>query len=154
MRSGMLLALLAIFVLHTGAWAGSPRSGAGLGVLLGEPTGLSGKLWLSSENAVAMGLAGSRGHDGHRHLHLDYLWRNLNIFNPGIDDIPMHYGLGVQLETREVGDDHVGLRMPFGFSYWRAGAAYELFGEVVPVFEVSPNSDWKIQLAVGARYYF
>lgn len=63
---------LAAIALHCSSLA--QDRGFGLGVILGEPTGLSGKYWVSSKNAIDGGLAWSFRRSGFFHVHADYLW--------------------------------------------------------------------------------
>ena len=67
-----LFALSLVFFLSTAAL--SQDRGFGAGIILGEPTGLSAKSWLSQQNAIDLGLAYSFRHRGYFHLHADYLW--------------------------------------------------------------------------------
>ena len=46
----------------------------GLGVMIGEPTGISGKYWLSPANAIDFAVAWSFANDANFHLHTDYLY--------------------------------------------------------------------------------
>jgi hypothetical protein len=53
----------------------------GLGLMLGAPSGLSGKYFLSSDNALDFGVGAIgyyRGRSG-LHLHLDYLWHPVSL---------------------------------------------------------------------------
>ncbi len=66
--------LCPIILLLLASSAMAQDRGFGLGVILGEPTGLSGKYWTSSTNAIDGGLAWSFRHAGFFHVHADYLW--------------------------------------------------------------------------------
>ncbi|RPI72766.1 MAG: hypothetical protein EHM47_07515, partial [Ignavibacteriales bacterium] len=78
--------------------------GFGIGLILGEPTGLSAKLWTSKENAFDFGLGVSVGGDrisfkgkynrGSRvHFHMDYLWHSFNAIS-STERFPLYYGIG------------------------------------------------------------
>ena len=55
------------------AWA---QEGLGLGIILGEPTGISFKSWLSTTTAFDMAAAWSFVDEDALHLHGDYLVHN------------------------------------------------------------------------------
>ena len=68
----LLRGLLLLPALAAQASAGR----VGPGVMLGEPTGLDGKLWLNKTHAVDGGLAWSLSEHQPLHLHADYLFQN------------------------------------------------------------------------------
>jgi len=135
--------------------------GLGVGVIVGEPTGLSLKYWLDDEHAVDGAAAWSFwDHDGFQ-IHADYLWHNFDLIDPGSlsGKLPVYYGVGARLkleddERRHDGDTVFGIRVPLGISYLFADAPFDLFAEVVPVLDLSPDVDLDINLAIGVRVYF
>ncbi len=130
------------------------HSGFGLGIVLGEPTGFSAKLWTGGNNAIVGGLAWSLADNGGMHLHADYLWHNTNIINPGRNDIPFYYGLGGRIQTHDFGDDSIGVRFPLGFGYQIKNAPFDLFVEIVPVMDLAPDTDFELSAAIGGRIFF
>jgi hypothetical protein len=70
MKSEILLLLFALFASTS---LGQDK-GFGLGIIAGEPTGISAKQWLSQRTALDLGLAWSFRHSGYFHVHADYLW--------------------------------------------------------------------------------
>ena len=77
MRRSALVIGLAVLVASIGSSAVpavAADAGGGtweLGVILGEPTGLSAKYWMSQETALDFGAAWSFKGDGQFHLHVD-----------------------------------------------------------------------------------
>jgi hypothetical protein len=108
--------------------------GLGLGVMLGEPSGLSAKYWMSGKNAIAGGLAWSLGNSdsnsGYLHLHADYLIHNNNLINISGTTLPFYYGLGAGIGLAN--DFYLGARIPVGVGYWFAGKKFDAFLELVP----------------------
>ena len=51
-------------------------------------------------------------------------------------------------------DDSFGVRFPLGFGFWRSGAAFDVFIEFVPKMMLSPDTEFEVGAAVGARYFF
>src|SRR5262245_3579462 len=118
----------------------------GLGVILGEPTGLSGKYWIDAQRkaAVDVGAAWSLSGDNDFHLHGDYLFHNYSILQDALQvrtgKLPLYFGVGARVQFRENRDDKVGIRIPVGLSYLVEGAPLELFGELAPVVDVAPDT--------------
>jgi hypothetical protein len=89
--------------------------GFGLGIMLGEPTGLSAKYWMNEKNAIAGGLAWSLSHD-YLYVHADYLIHNNKLINVSGTTLPFYYGLGASVG---LGDDfHFGARIPIGMIFF------------------------------------
>lgn len=85
-----------LFIIVLGLMISKPitaqEKGFGMGLILGEPTGLSAKLWTSKNNAFdfgfGIGLGGDRikykgeyDNGGRIHFHLDYLWHSFNAIS-------------------------------------------------------------------------
>lgn len=150
--------------------ANAQQSGFGLGIMLGEPTGLSGKLWTGGENAIGMGLAwgglGSPG--GYLHMHADYLWHKMDLIPVSKGKLPLYFGIGARLriwddngyydngkwEDDDGGRAELGVRLPVGLAYLFDGAPVDIFLEVVPVLDLIPDTDVSLNAAIGARYWF
>ena len=125
----------------------------GVGIILGEPTGLSAKKWLSSEHAVDAGLAWSFSHDTSIQVHGDYLYHRVRAF--ATEDIrgriPFYFGIGGRAILGE--DSVVGVRFPVGVGRTLSSAPVELFLEIVPVLDLAPDTDFDLNGALGFRYY-
>lgn len=148
MRS--LLVLFAFFLIVPKAQA---QNEFGVGVMLGEPSGLSAKQWISRTTAIDAGFAWSFANDTNIQLHADYLHHRVYLFET--DDyegrIPVYYGLGGRIV---LGDEStVGIRFPVGVGKTFRDYPVELFLEIVPILDIAPNSDFAINAAIGARYY-
>jgi hypothetical protein len=132
----------------------------GVGVILGEPTGLSMKYWLNDTNAIDGAAAWSFSDRTSFQLHGDYLWHDYDLIDPaGLDGrLPVYYGVGARLrfhEHRRNSNRTVfGIRVPVGISYLFADAPFDLFGEIVPILDVAPDTRVRLNGAVGARFYF
>jgi len=140
------------------------REGFGIGVIVGEPTGLSLKKWINDTQAIDMGLAWSFSENDSLHLHADFLLHTIDLLQDSAarGDLPVYVGIGGRLKLKEDNhgngrndhDDLFGIRMPVGISYLLEDAPVEFFGEIVPVFDVAPDSDFDLNAAIGARFYF
>jgi hypothetical protein len=148
----LMLASTALFA-HERLSAGD----IGVGVLLGEPTGVSAKYWLNDRQAIDAAVAWSCGEGGSWQVHGDWLWHNFDVIHVGgASGTPSaYYGLGALLKTEEHhNDDSIfGVRFPLGINYLFGDAPFELFGEVVPVLNLTPDAEVDLNVSVGLRYY-
>jgi hypothetical protein len=89
----------------------------GLGPLLGEPMGLTAKLWLSDHSAVDAGGAWSFVDIEGFQLHADYLFHKFDLFHPAKGELPLYFGVGGRVKFPEHGDNRAGIRAPVGLAY-------------------------------------
>jgi hypothetical protein len=130
----------------------TPEKGAvGIGVMIGEPTGVSLKFWNSSSRAYDLGVAWSFSGNDAISLHGDYLWHKWLDSEKG--ELAFHYGLGARALVTE-NNSAAGLRVPVGISYLIQDTPIELFVEVAPVINVLPDTDADGVGGLGARFYF
>lgn len=151
------IAAISIVIFSTAASA----SGFSLGLILGEPTGLSAKQQLSNGNAIAGAAAWSLSHDESLQLHVDYLFNQQGLNTPAELRGTSHWywGVGARFKVRDNDhnnhkDDIAGIRVPFGINFYPQSMPLELFGEIVPSLDVVPDSDFDLDLAIGVRYRF
>ena len=135
----------------------------GIGLIVGEPTGLSVKYWLDEEHAIDGAAAWSFWDGDGFQLHADYLWHNFDLLDEpsGLEGkLPVYFGVGARLKFRDDngrrGDDDdavFGIRVPVGISYLFDGKPFDLFAEIAPVLDLVPDFDLNFSLAVGMRFY-
>ena len=126
----------------------------GIGIILGEPTGISGKFQISKSNAVDGAIAWSLKDDNDLHLHGDYLYHNYSLIIPDTGELPVYFGIGGRIKLREDHDDEIGIRFPVGLDYMFEQAPFDVFVEVVPVMNLAPKTEFDINAAVGGRFFF
>jgi len=146
--------LILFFILSCILSVRSQDKGFGLGIMVGEPTGLSGKGWISRTSAIDGGLAWSFVNDGSLHIHADYLWHNFDMITPRV---PFYIGVGGRLKLKNnktTADDRLGVRVPVGISVFISEPTSDVFIEVVPVLDLTPKTDVSFNGAVGFRYFF
>ena len=162
----MRIALLSLALVILAAISPTARAeeALGLGIILGEPTGISFKNWIGDDRAIDGGIAWSfSGHES-IHFHLDYLiHKEGHIRTDEVQgSFPFYYGLGGRLKLREENDGDnnngkgslLGVRIPLGLSHRISDAPMDFFIEIVPVLDVVPDTDFDLNAAIGARYYF
>ena len=130
----------------------SQDNGFGAGIILGEPTGISAKYWTSSKGAFDGAVAWSFVNEGAFHIHLDYLLHNFDLISVPEGRLPFYYGIGGRIKASK--DARIGARVPLGLAYIFNNAPVDIFLEVVPLLDLAPKTAFRINAAIGARYYF
>lgn len=122
----------------------------GLGIVIGEPTGLSAQYDLGRNHAFNSGLAWSFQKQASIHLHLDYILKNHYIINH--DNMPVYYGIGGRVNLARKGK--TGLRIPLGVEYSYTDYDLVFFTEIVPMMDLIPKTSFALSAGLGVRYYF
>jgi hypothetical protein len=125
----------------------------GLGIILGEPTGLSAKVWLNGRMAIDGAGAWSFTDQAALHLHADYLVHFFNRLDVDRGSLPLYVGIGGRVKFLDE-DDLVGIRVPLGAAYLLEGVPVDIFFEVVPLMDVAPETEFRMNAAIGFRYFF
>lgn len=128
------------------------RNGLGIGVIIGEPTGISLKVWSSSTTAIDAAAAWSFKKEGKLHLHMDYLFHNFRLFKARHGKLPLYYGIGVRVKFEE--ETRVGVRFPVGICYILRETPIDIFFEIVPLLDVVPETEFNFNGSIGVRYFF
>lgn len=151
-----ILFLLFAAVLFYGSVA-AQEGGFGLGIILGEPTGLSLKQWVAANTAIDGAIAWSFGKHDALHLHANYLVHNFKLFKVEQGKLPIYYGIGGRIKFEENGTDEdtkIGVRIPVGISYILANSPLDIFLEIAPLLDLTPSTEFDLNGAVGIRYFF
>jgi hypothetical protein len=136
------------------ALAGSNADGFGIGIIVGEPTGLDGKMWLGETTALQAAAAWSTDANTSFHFHLDYIFHRFDLFDVESGRLPLYYGIGGRFRVRDKSDDDLGVRVPIGVSYMFANDPFDIFVEVVPILDLVPDTDFDLNAAIGFRWFF
>jgi hypothetical protein len=150
----MLRSAVVVFILlvaFSSSNVGAQDSGFGLGVILGEPTGISFKNWVGSRTAIDGGIAWSFSNNNSLHLHMDYLVHNFNVFKAKKGKLALYYGIGGRIKTEK---SRVGIRIPVGINYIFGDAPLDIFFELAPVLDLVPSTEFRLTGGIGIRYYF
>lgn len=164
MKNRFLMVLTAGLIFVFAGQLKSQDKGFGIGLIAGEPTGLSAKLWTTNDNAFDFGLGFSVGGDrinykgyynGDRrlHFHMDYLWHSMNVAQGG-QRFPFYYGIGGRYNDGGGYEGSFGVRGVFGIAWWPQGTPIDLFAEIVPVFQLTPEPGFGFDAGVGIRFFF
>lgn len=158
-----------VFSTTLQAQPASPRD-FGIGIALGSPTAITGKVWLSNSSAMDLGLAYSSR--DYVLLYGDYLLHSTNLFGTHSElsnRLTTYIGIGLGVYSwdrhyyyedrpagwrRKDGDVGVYARIPLGIEWTPREPPLGVFAEIVPGVSVIPSVDAIINVAVGIRYYF
>jgi hypothetical protein len=158
-------AAIAIFLFLSAVGTIAQERQFGLGIIIGEPTGLSAKLWVSPATAFDFGLGWSVGGDrishynggfdgGSRiHLHMDYLWHWFDAIHSS-ERFPLYIGVGGRINTGAGYDASAAVRGVFGIAWLPRQVPIDVFLELVPSLQVVPSTGFGIDAGLGARYFF
>lgn len=145
-----IIILLFVIVLNENSQA--EPSGFGLGLIVGEPTGISAKYWMSPWSAIDGAFAWSMDKKGKIQIHSDYLWHNYDIISVIKGKLPIYYGIGGRLIFAT--DNIAGIRGVVGLDYLFASTPLDIFLELVPILDLAPEIRFDFNGSIGIRYYF
>jgi hypothetical protein len=130
----------------------SIKANFGIGMMIGEPTGISMKKWISEKSALGAEIGWS--FPGERiHISIDYLlhfpqWIGKANLHPYLD-------IGARLKIRtEQGDDQLRSGIRFGAGIEYICGHLGLYGEIDPVVDMLPDTRFGLEGGIGARCYF
>lgn len=145
----------------------------GLGLELGEPSGLTGKWFLSPSGALDFGLGYIYGHyyggDG-LSVYADYLWHPFVLTSAEPFELPFYIGVGGRFWSFDYGCNRfgnncayagsaIGLRVPIGIAFDFNNVPLDIFVQLTPVFDfyrgyTNHNAHLGIDASVGIRFWF
>ncbi|MBI4508865.1 MAG: hypothetical protein HY698_04465 [Deltaproteobacteria bacterium] len=162
------LLVLGLGVMFVPAHADAHRSSSrtiGLGVTLGEPTGLSLDIRPSHSSSLELAIGWDtidqdEGHLDDGYVHLEYVVRPFVLAHSGRLAVPFYLGIGAfLLEHGSWNEDdlHLGARVPFGIAF-EFRAPVQIFLEVALRFflidDHGAHDDLDLGGALGFRVYF
>jgi hypothetical protein len=143
-----------IFLLSLVSITKSQNKGFGAGILIGEPTGLSGKYWLDESRALDFGLAYSFVHTHPAFsLHSDVIFHDSDIIKSQFR-LPVYYGFGIRIHFSNKDGNTFGARGVMGIAWLLDNEALDIFFEIAPVFNLFPETSLQLDFSIGSRYYF
>lgn len=156
------------FALWSATPAQAQSTGFGAGLILGEPTGISLKGWISDTRAIDGAVAWSLRDGAYFSIHADYLFHNMELIKLSRGRLPLYYGPGVRIRSWNGNRywDHgrwhaysgsradLGIRFPVGLNYLPENTPVDLFLEIVPTLDLLPSTSFGVFGALGARYWF
>lgn len=138
----------------------APARALGIGVILGDPTGISLALRTTDRQALTGAVAWSFRGNTSLHLHGDYIFlRDLSDdvkgdLQKGLKAVRpfLHYGIGARIKD-EI-ENKISVRFPLGLTGRFNRAPFDIFVEIVPLLDLTPATEFDLNAAIGARFYF
>lgn len=149
MRRCSWLVCSALTVVAAPAAAQMPAYG--LGLVLGEPTGVSGKMWLNRYSAIDAVVGFSFARETAFNLQLSYLVHKYDVIDPDGGVAPIYVGVGARLKTEN--EMRFGFRVPVGVEFIFDDVPMDLFFEAAPILDVAPEVTFSFSVAIGFRFF-
>ena len=126
--------------------------GFGAGIVLGEPTGLTAKVWMGEHSALDAAVAWSFVGDGSLYVHGGYLFHFASPVGIEEGELLPYAGAGAKVVFAD--DPEFGIRVPLGVAYFFEGAPVEVFLELAPGLQLFPETEADVTGGIGGRFYF
>jgi len=170
MRAVVLIAFVSVVLARTpsaradgaNGVAGEEKGVFGLGLMVGEPTGICAKLYLKDDQAV-QGAIGSAFVGGGLQVHADYVWHPWILEDRDSFTLPVYVGPGLRVIDYDKGRGGnsflaVGVRGVAGalldFKEVPLDAFVEVAGIVEYGFQTGEGLGLSMNVGAGVRYYF
>ncbi|MEL6346063.1 MAG: hypothetical protein AAFV53_23340 [Myxococcota bacterium] len=141
-----------------------PAQGLGIGVVAGDPSGLS-LAYRPGQESYFQFAAGWSFTAERFHLNADYIYTITELTIPEDPSLvfPLYVGIGGRFRLR--GDDQiddnndgrdssVGLRIPFGIAFAPRNFSMDVFLEPAFSLILFPDTDLGFDISLGVRFYF
>ncbi len=149
-QQGILVFVIVFLACISGKTTGLENKTFGVGIIIGEPTGLSFKTWVGEISAIDAALAWSLENKSRLYVQIGFLKHNFEK----IKNLPFYYGVGTRLKIVQDDNSALGIRVAAGIEYIFDTEPMEVFFELCPVLDIIPQTDMEISGGIGLRYYF
>ncbi len=124
-----------------------------LGVAAITPNGVTAKYWISDVTAIDVFGSWSFNSEEYK-AHVNLLIHDFDKIQLEGERIANYYGVGIRIKEEKDKDTRIGIRIPYGVSYFTQSVPVEFFGEVTPRINVYPSTNFGLDLMIGLRYRF
>ncbi len=138
----------------------------GLGIIIGSPTGFTGKAIFSQNSAFAGNIGWSLGDNPKLHITGDYQFLFPTVFHwtdeetgeqKELKNLTPYIGIGGRFRFKENEPEqntelNIGIRLGGGVEYMIS--RFGIFLEIYPVVNIFPSTDFDLEGGLGARIYF
>jgi hypothetical protein len=165
-RKVLLISLFLLMLPALASAQGPQNKPFGLGLALGEPTGITGKYWFNSKNTLQFALGWGYLRYGGAAVYCDYLYNVFTLVRAKKVPFNLLFYMGIGGKVGMWYRDHwrdpeysgvgIGVRIPFGLSMKFVRAPFEVFLELVPGLAfIHPDPFWfDFDGCIGGRFYF
>ena len=156
-----MLVIISSLIWANISWAGSygpKEKRVGAGVVLGDPSGLTIKGFISPRLSLGGIISWSFIDEAFLVVgDVDYEFLEIPIETDKIS-LPFYAGGGLKVGFDQGGMDKdrtiVGIRVPFGVAVQWTRHPLEVFFEVAPGIDLAPSTKGDLTGGIGARFYF
>jgi hypothetical protein len=148
--------VLAFLILSaTTTHAGPNKS---IGIIIGDPIGLSFKYWMNSgflkgdDHAIDTAVGWNLINNVSFEIKTDYTVHQYGLIPVEVGKLPLYYGIGARANVG--GKNNLSVRIPVGVNYLFEGEPFDAFLEAAPLFIIYPATDLSLSLGTGFRYRF
>ena len=129
------------------------QKGFGLGAVLGNPTGISARLWSADNVAFDFGLGYSfTSSNSLFDFFVDYVFHNSEWIQDERNFI-LYYGPGARLHINK-DQSRLGVRGAVGILWLPEDSKIDVFVEVAPILDFIPATKFDFDGGIGLRYFF
>ena len=143
-----------VVTLLFGIAAAQEPGDLGLGIILGEPTGLTAKVWVEEEIGLVAAAGWSIEKKEYFHLHGDYLFHDFDTFKVEKGKLAFYYGPGIRVKLSNSDKTKLGIRAVGGLDYIFGKHPLDIFFELVLLVNVVPKTESDLNCGIGVIYYF
>lgn len=152
MKSKVLLLLIALTIGGMNpvtAAALDDRNEFGMGLLLGEPSGINAQFFWTSKSALDF--TGAWSWRDWFFVSADYQIYDYILDSPR--EWKWYYGLGAYLTIPENEDGTIGARIPLGVKYHFPHSPIDFWAEVAPALQIAPDTEPELQGGLGVTFW-
>jgi hypothetical protein len=165
----LLVVVVALAAAPAARAAMSPQGKTfGLGLQLGAPTAVTGKLMVTGDQGIVVGVGAGLGWDVSLSVHADYLWHPSVLVDVAPATFSWYVGGGAWVSFHRAHErgfryDYyyvdgvpfaVGARIPIGVDMAMNALPFEVYLEGAPTIAVFPRIGFGLGVALGARFWF
>jgi len=148
------LIIVFLFVLIATNALALERKKFGLGVMAGDPTGLTAKYMIDVYSGIDAAIGWETSGDSEFYISSDYLYHIYDLIKIPKGIFPLYFGGGLRFIDRDKRDNKFGIRIPVGVEYLFLNNSLGAFGELVPVLDLTPDTEFDLEFGIGIRYFF
>lgn len=153
-KRAALVVALGLVAMGGGVLA-QARSDIGVGLILGEPTGVTALFEVNDVNEVDVGIGGST----YRSVSVwgDFLWTQPKVFGTQSEfqrGLVGYFGPGMFFDRLGALGMGLGLRGLFGVRWSIPASAFKLHFEMAPAISLLPAATFGFQAGLGGRFHF
>jgi len=159
-KTTLLLIFMFVCFLPAGSFAQESnrpfgqKYALGVGVMVGEPTGITAKYNLDATKSIVGGFGWTSTDDNDFHIYGDVIHHMYDLVHIPEGDLPIYFGGGIRFLHRHKKDTEFGIRVPVGAEYQFEKLPIGAFIELVPVVKLAPDMGLDFEGGLGIRYFF